>query len=209
MGLRDGRGGRHLQLETAAARDARTDRPRSSFLLIVAEDSLGGLLALLFIAALLTFWAVESTHRLRSWGRWVGAWSEPRRGPRRGDRTSSPAAWALRAVAAAIVAPMIVPAFGSGLLTWRTPSKGGPSDGAPRAALDRAKAAERSTPSSTSRPKLLEQTDAEMFRVRAESPELLATRVAEQLRRRAMVRGRELDTGPTWAISWVGRCPRI
>lgn len=137
-----------------------------AFLMIVGEDSLGGLLALLFVGALLTFWAVESTHRLRSWGRWVGAWTNRDEDP--GGATGRLARrMGVSAVAAAIVAPLIVPALGSGLLTWRTPVEGGPSDGA-ASGIGPGGGAGAINPFVDVRPKLLEQTDAEFFRVRAD-----------------------------------------
>ncbi|MDQ4057626.1 MAG: DUF3488 and transglutaminase-like domain-containing protein [Actinomycetota bacterium] len=135
-----------------------------AFLMIVGEDSLGGLLALLFVAALLTYWAFESTHRLRSWGRWVGAW-----GNREEDPDGATGRLARRmgvtAVAAAIVAPLIVPALGSGLLTWRTPVAGGPSEGAAGGVGSGSGGAVN--PFVDVRPKLLDQTEAELFRVSA------------------------------------------
>jgi transglutaminase-like putative cysteine protease len=139
-----------------------------SFLLIIAQGSLGAPLVVVFIVALLTYWALESTHRLRSWGRWVGAWAN-----REGDPDAVTGRVARRmglgAVAAAIVAPMIVPAFGSGVLTWRTPVEGG---------LDNGAAGNGSGPGGGGainpfvdlQPKLLEQTEAELFTVRAEAP---------------------------------------
>jgi transglutaminase-like putative cysteine protease len=137
-----------------------------AFLMIVGEDSLGGLLALLFVAALLTFWAVESTHRLRSWGRWVGAWSNREEDP---DGATGRLArrMGVTAIAAAIVAPLIVPALGSGLLTWRTPVAGGPSEGA-AGGIGPGGGGGAVNPFVDVRPKLLDQTEAELFRVTAE-----------------------------------------
>ena len=139
-----------------------------SFLLIIAQGSLGAALVVVFIAALLTYWALESTHRLRSWGRWVGAWAN-----REGDPDAVTGRVARRmglgAVAAAIVAPMIVPAFGSGVLTWRTPSEGGPSNGAGGGSGEGGGGG-AINPFVELQPKLLEQTEAELFTVRAEAP---------------------------------------
>ena len=139
-----------------------------SFLLIVADGSLGALLVLVFIAALLTYWALESTHRLRSWGRWVGAWTN-----REGDPDAVTGRVARRmglgAVAAAIIAPMIVPAFGSGVLSWRTPVEGGPSNGAAGGSGPGGSGG-AINPFVDLQPKLLEQTEAELFTVRAEAP---------------------------------------
>jgi hypothetical protein len=139
-----------------------------SFLLIIAQGSLGAALVVVFIVALLTYWALESTHRLRSWGRWVGAWAD-----REGDPDAVTGRVARRmglgAVAAAIVAPMIVPAFGSGVLTWRTPVDGGPSNGA-GGGSGQGGGGRAINPFVDLQPKLLEQTEAELFTVRAEAP---------------------------------------
>jgi len=140
-----------------------------SFLLIIAQGSLGAALVVVFIVALLTYWALESTHRLRSWGRWVGAWAN-----REGDPDAVTGRVARRmglgAVAAAIVAPMIVPAFGSGVLTWRTPVEGGPSNGAGGGSGEGGGGGGAINPFVELQPKLLEQTEAELFTVRAEAP---------------------------------------
>jgi len=136
-----------------------------AFLLIVGRPSFGTVLVLAFIAALLTYWALESTHRLRSWGRWVGPWTNRETEPE-GVTGRVARRMGLGAVAAAIVAPLIVPALGSGLLTWRTPVEGGPSNGAGAGAG----AGGSVTPLVDLQPRLIEQTDAELFRVRAEAP---------------------------------------
>jgi len=139
-----------------------------SYLVIVSQGSLAGPLVLVFLAALLTYWALEATHRLRSWGRWVGAWTN-----REGDPDAVTGRVARRmglgAVAAAIVAPMVVPAFGSGVLTWRTPVEGGPSNGAAGSGSGSGGGG-AINPFVDLQPKLLEQTEAELFTVRAESP---------------------------------------
>ncbi|MPZ91871.1 MAG: hypothetical protein GEU68_09625 [Actinobacteria bacterium] len=139
-----------------------------AFLMIVGQGPLAALLALVFVAALLTYWALESTHRLRSWGRWVGAWTN-REGDTDGVTGRVARRMGLGAVTAALVAPLIVPAFGSGVLTWRTPVEGGPGSGAGSGsgpggggrAID---------PFVDLQPKLLEQTEAELFTVQADVP---------------------------------------
>ncbi|MGH2752006.1 MAG: transglutaminase TgpA family protein [Actinomycetota bacterium] len=139
-----------------------------AFLMIVGEDSIGTALVLAFIAALLTYWALESTHRLRSWGRWVGAWTN-REGDSDGVTGRVARRMGLGAVAAAIAAPLIVPAFGSGLLTWRTHVEGGPGNGA-GSGSGPGGGGGAINPFVDLQPKLLEQTDAELFRVEAEAP---------------------------------------
>lgn len=122
----------------------------------VGTDDGGGPLVALFLAALVTLWAVESSHRLRSWGSWVSAWAD--RGPEPG---SVAAATARRmgsgCVAAALLAPLFMPALGDGLVAWR--SSTGSGDG--RAALD---------PLVSLLPRLIERSDRERFTVTTQSP---------------------------------------
>lgn len=79
-------------------------------------------LVIAFLLALLTYWGLESAHRVRSWGRWVGAF--PARPGREGKEPESVTGALARrmgagCVAAAVVAPFVVPALGDGLLAWR------------------------------------------------------------------------------------------
>jgi transglutaminase-like putative cysteine protease len=82
----------------------------------------------LFLAILLTFWALEASHRMRSWGRGISAWSH--RGMEDVEAPSVTGSLARRMGAAtivvAIVSPLILPAFGDGLLAWRTQIGEGP-----------------------------------------------------------------------------------
>lgn len=76
-------------------------------------------LVVVFLLALLTYWGLESAHRVRSWGRWVPAW-QGREG-REPESVTGALARRMGAgcVAAAVVAPFVVPALGDGLLAWR------------------------------------------------------------------------------------------
>ena len=47
--------------------------------LVVGTGEGSSFYVVMFLAALLTYWGLESSHRLRSWGRWVGAWSHQTR----------------------------------------------------------------------------------------------------------------------------------
>jgi transglutaminase-like putative cysteine protease len=85
-------------------------------------------LVALFVAALLTFWGLEASHSLQSWGRWVPTFpNRPDDGP--WSVTGSIARrMGASVVAAALVAPVLLPGFGSDLLSWRT-GIGGPIPG--------------------------------------------------------------------------------
>lgn len=91
-------------------------------LMTVGTGAGAGALVIAFLLALLTYWGLESAHRVRSWGRWVGAF--PARPGREGKEPESVTGALARrmgagCVAAAVVAPFIVPALGDGLLAWR------------------------------------------------------------------------------------------
>ena len=140
-----------------------------AFLMIVGRSPLAGLLALVFVAALLTYWALEATHRLRSWGRWVGAWTN-REGDADGVTGRVARRMGLGAVTAALVAPLIVPAFGSGVLTWRTPVEGGPGNGAAGSGSGPGGGGGAIDPFVELQPTLLRQTEDVMFTVQADAP---------------------------------------
>src|SRR3712207_3626488 len=78
-------------------------------------------LVVAFLLALLTYWGLESAHRVRSWGRWVAAFPGTGRDGKEPESVTGALARRMGAgcVAAAIVAPFVVPALGDGLLAWR------------------------------------------------------------------------------------------
>lgn len=126
-------------------------------------------LVIAFLLALLTFWGLESAHRVRSWGRWVSAF--PAREGRAGGSGKEPesvtGALARRmgagCVAAAVVAPFIVPALGDGLLAWRNEvgnSPFGSGDGSGEV-----------NPFVSMAPRLIEQSDEVLFTVQSERAE--------------------------------------
>ncbi|MFP5299245.1 MAG: DUF3488 and DUF4129 domain-containing transglutaminase family protein, partial [Actinomycetota bacterium] len=91
-----------------------------SFALTVGTGNAAGLHVAFFLSALLTYWGLESAHRLRSWGRWVSAWSHQRSVEPEsvtGDLTRRIGA---AAVACALVSPVFLPALQEGLLSWRS-----------------------------------------------------------------------------------------
>ncbi|MDQ3951429.1 MAG: DUF3488 and transglutaminase-like domain-containing protein, partial [Actinomycetota bacterium] len=123
----------------------------------------GPVLAIAFLLALLTFWGFEAAHRVRSWGRWVPAW-QGREG-REPESVTGALARRMGAgcVAAAVVAPLIVPALGDGLLAWRNEvgdspfgSGGGSGEVNPLVSIA---------------PQLIEQSDELLFTVEADKRE--------------------------------------
>jgi transglutaminase-like putative cysteine protease len=125
-----------------------------------------GALVVLFLAALLTFWGLESSHRLRSWGRWVPTFpgiSTPDEEPSSVTGSMARRMGAV-SVAAAVVAPIFLPILGDGLLTWRTgeaEGPGGSGEGTDVGQID---------PFVSIAPRLLEQSDEQLFRVNTARP---------------------------------------
>ncbi|HEX2050444.1 MAG TPA: DUF3488 and transglutaminase-like domain-containing protein [Actinomycetota bacterium] len=107
-----------------------------SIAVVVGTGTFVPVLVVLFLAALMTFWAFESLHRLRSWGRWVSTWPG-----RRDDEPTSIVGvvgrrMAASTIALALASPFVLPALGEGALAWRSgigggpgASSGGPGDG--------------------------------------------------------------------------------
>jgi transglutaminase-like putative cysteine protease len=116
-------------------------------------------LVIAFLLALLTYWGLESAHRVRSWGRWVPAF--PGREGKEPESVTGALARRMGAgcVAAAIVAPLVVPALGDGLLVWRNDvGSGGFGSGG----------SGEINPLVSIAPQLLQQTDSVLFTVRSE-----------------------------------------
>ena len=119
------------------------------------------ILVVAFVVTLLTFWGFESAHRLRSWGRWVPTW-EGRAGTEPEAVTGSLARrMGIGCVAAAVVAPMIVPALGDGLLVWRNDIGAGAFGGAGGSG--------RVNPLVSIAPRFIERNSDPLFTVEAES----------------------------------------
>jgi transglutaminase-like putative cysteine protease len=120
----------------------------------------------LFLAVLMTFWALEAAHRLRSWGRAISAWSH-----RATEEIEAPAVTGSLArrmgaatVAVAIISPLLLPAFGDGLLAWRTQIGEGPGAG-----LGGGGSGSINQLVSIA-PRLIRQTDQVLLNVHAEQP---------------------------------------
>lgn len=131
-----------------------------SFLLVVGSGDIAAFLVVVFIAALLTYWALESSHRLRSWGRWVTPWAAIDGGEAESVTGRVARRMGVTCIAAALVAPVLLPALGTGLLSWRTPTGEGPGGGAGGSGgnID---------PLVKLRPQLLNQSSDEFFTVRS------------------------------------------
>jgi transglutaminase-like putative cysteine protease len=117
-------------------------------------------LVLFFLSALLSFLALESSHRLRSWGAWITSVTE--RNAETPGEVSSRLARRMGAscLAAALFAPVFLPAIGDGLLTWRNDAGIGPGTGTGPGggAVDLL---------ASLQPRLINQSQAPMFEVRA------------------------------------------
>jgi transglutaminase-like putative cysteine protease len=128
----------------------------SAFAMVVGTGEGAGVSVILLLAALLTFWTIESTHHLRSWGRWLG--------PEEG--VSGPNGMLARRIgasclAATFMAPLFLPAIGEGLVSWRS----GLGDGT---GVGSGSGGARIDPWVSISPRLIEQADIELFEVRAE-----------------------------------------
>jgi transglutaminase-like putative cysteine protease len=115
-------------------------------------------LVAIFLASLLTYWGLESAHRLRSWGRWVSAWSHQK--DTAPDSLTGDLARRLGAAAimCAVISPLFLPAIEDGILSWRSGIGDGPGDGSGGSRLN---------PWVSIIPDLPNQTDAELFQVTA------------------------------------------
>jgi transglutaminase-like putative cysteine protease len=112
-----------------------------------------------FLIALFAYWSLESEHRLRSWGRWVGAFKKKR--PEEPPSITGTIARRMAAVCllATLAAPVFLPALGDGLLDWRGNTGSGPGSGVGSGEVNLLV---------DITPRLIEQTDTELFTVRTE-----------------------------------------
>ena len=135
-----------------------------SFLSIVGTGQATTFIVLLFLAALLAYLALESSHRLRSWGSWITSLAD--RNPESPGEVTSRLARRMGAscLAAALFSPLFLPAIGDGLLSWRNASGVGPGTGPGTGGGEVDLLA-------SLQPRLIEQSTAEMFRVEAEAPD--------------------------------------
>ena len=133
--------------------------------MILGTGAGGVVLVVLFIAALLTFWALESSHGLRSWGRWVPTWAgHEEDGPPANLTGAIARKMGASCVLAALVAPFVLPAFDTELLAWRS-GIGGEGPGAGGSAFNNQAI---SDPFVSVQPRLVSQSEDVQFTVRAE-----------------------------------------
>lgn len=138
-----------------------------AFVMIVGTQQGASISVVLFLAALFTYWALESSHRLRSWGRWVPVW----KGQKAEEPTSITSGLARRmgvsCVAAALVVPVFLPALEEGLISWRSQTGGA---GAFGTGSGTGSSSGRIDPLVKLVPQLISQSEQELFRVRADEP---------------------------------------
>lgn len=133
-----------------------------AYALIVGEGAGTTLMMILWMSALLTFLGLESSHRLASWGRFLAPWQgkESEGEPFSGQLGRRMAA---SSIAAALLAPVALPALQDGLLSWRSGTPGGPARGG-------AISGGRVDLLVDLVPQALKQSDLELFEVEANRP---------------------------------------
>src|SRR5918996_384862 len=135
-----------------------------SVVMVVGTGRAAPLLVPIFLATLLTYWGLESSHRLRSWGRWVPTW------PGRSEEVEPASVtggiarrMGAMCVVTALLAPAFLPAIDSGLLAWRTgEGEGGPGGGGGGGG--------RIDHLVSIAPRLLEQQNTQLFVVQTNNP---------------------------------------
>jgi transglutaminase-like putative cysteine protease len=117
-------------------------------------------LVIFFIGTLLSYLALESSHRLRSWGSWITSLAD-RNAETPGEVSSRLARrMGVSCLAAAVFSPLFLPAIGDGLLSWRNNSGVGPGSGSGGGGGEVDLLA-------SLQPRILEQSQAPMFTVDA------------------------------------------
>jgi TgpA N-terminal domain/Transglutaminase-like superfamily len=127
--------------------------------LVVGTESGDIVYLAIFLVALFTYWSLESEHRLRSWGRWVGAFK--RRRPEEPPSITGTIARRMGAATllATLAAPVFLPGLGEGFLDWRGNTGSGPGSGVGGGEVNLLV---------DITPRLIEQSDSQLFTVRAE-----------------------------------------
>ena len=133
-----------------------------SLVLVVGTGTAAPVLVAVFLALLLTFWGLESSNRLRSWGRWVPTWpGHPEEPPPAitGSLARRMAAWC---VAGVFITPILLP-LGHGLIDWRNGTGNGKGAGG-------IGGVSTVDPLVSIAPQLLHQSNQELMRVQADTP---------------------------------------
>ncbi|MDQ3986924.1 MAG: DUF3488 and transglutaminase-like domain-containing protein [Actinomycetota bacterium] len=98
--------------------------------LMLGTGAGSGFFLVVFLSALFTYWALESSHRLDTWGRWVKTWSARSQG---GDPRALTGDLARRmgasCIALTLVAPLFLPSLGRAWLDLGAIGGGGSGDG--------------------------------------------------------------------------------
>ena len=128
-----------------------------SVVMVVGTGAGAPLYITLFLGALFTYWGLEASHRLRSWGRWVPTWANHEEEP---ESITPNIARKMGAtcLAVTLLSPLFLPAIEDGLLSWRSgmgSGEGGSGGG-------------RIDPLVSIAPSVVNQSDTTLFRVRAE-----------------------------------------
>src|SRR5918999_5334969 len=99
-----------------------------AFDLVVADPAGSSFRVAVWLAALLTYLGLESSHRLSMWGRYISTWrdKEPEPDPVTGRLARRMGAGC---VLAAIVAPLFLPGLEGSILAWRSSTVGGAPGG--------------------------------------------------------------------------------
>jgi transglutaminase-like putative cysteine protease len=134
-----------------------------ALIMVVGTGEAAPLLVVLFLIALFAFWGLESSHRLRAWGRWVPTWKEHETEPEPTEVTGSLARrMGAACVLMGMVVPLFLPTLGDGLLVWRNATgEGLPGGGGDGGALD---------PLISVRPQLINQPETVLFEVTSLRP---------------------------------------
>ncbi|MGH2749073.1 MAG: transglutaminase TgpA family protein [Actinomycetota bacterium] len=136
-----------------------------SLLTIVGRGKGESFYLVVFLASLLTYWGLESSHRLRSWGRWMSAWSDRAAEEPRALTGSVARRMGATCLAAALFSPLLFPAIEDGLIRWRS----GFGSGSGAGLGEGSEAGARIDLMVSIKPTLLTQSDLELFTVRSSS----------------------------------------
>jgi transglutaminase-like putative cysteine protease len=134
-----------------------------ALIMVVGTGGAAPFLVALFLIALFAFWGLESSHRLRAWGRWVPTWKEHEAEPEPTEVTGTLARrMGAACVLMGLVVPLFLPTLGDGLLVWRNATgEGLTGDGGEGGELD---------PLVSVRPQLINQPETVLFEVTSLRP---------------------------------------
>lgn len=129
--------------------------------LVVGTGQAATFYVILFLTAMLTYWGLEASHRLRSWGRWIGAWSHHKEREPQSLTGGMARRLGASCLVAAIVSPLFLPTLEDGLLKWKSGIGNDGSGGT----------SGRVNPWASLQPQLVNQTDEVLFTMSADRAE--------------------------------------